>query len=294
MSIEALALNFGFRLLNFRKLISNLFRNPPRNPGVYNQEKTLPGITRLNWDVDGFSLVTYQPDSESGKHLIFLHGGGYILEANPFHWKMVEKLARIYQLSVSLIDYPKAPEYTFQTTHQVLLKAYKEIINRHENQEIILLGDSAGGGMALSLLQVLRENKIQPYPDKTILLSPWVDLTMKNPEIPDYAARDFLLPLEALIYAAKEYSGGEDLNDPRLSPLYGDMADLGSIMLVYGTEEILYPDCKKLEEKLSKAPGTFVETILCEGWGHDWVVFPLRKSRSILLQIGEFIQNATN
>jgi monoterpene epsilon-lactone hydrolase len=197
-------------------------------------------------------------------------------------------------VSVSLIDYPKAPEYTFQTTHQVLLKAYKEIINRHENQEIILLGDSTGGGLALSLLQVLRGNKIQPYPDKTILLSPWVDLTMKNPEIPDYAARDFLLPLEALIYAAEQYSGGEDLNDPRLSPLYGDMADLGSIMLVYGTEEILYPDCKKLEEKLSKAPGTIVETILCEGWGHDWVIFPLRKSRSTLLQIGEFIQNAAN
>jgi len=284
-------MNFILRLLNFRSLISRNFRNPPRNPGAYVRRGSFPGITLSCWEIDGFNLVTYQPENDCGKHLVFLHGGGYILEANPYHWKLVEKLARLYQLNVTIIDYPKAPEHNFRTTHQVLLKAYQEISKKFPGQEIILLGDSAGGGLALSLLQILRGSKITPSPKKTILISPWVDLEMKNPEIHNYLDRDLLLPLEALEYAAEVYSGGEDLKDPRISPIYGKMSDLGSILLIYGSEEILYPDCLKLEQSLSQASGTDLETILGEGWGHDWVIFPLRESKKTLKRLVDFIKD---
>ena len=244
---------------------------------------------RKSWDVNGFKLLTVTLNDENTDHVIFLHGGAYLLEANLFHRKMIEQLVKVYGITVTFIDYPKAPEYTYQTTHEVVLKAYHQITKKYPGNKISLMGDSAGGGLALALLQVLRDRKVTPFPSKTILISPWLDISMSNPKIPEFETRDIVLPLGGLTYAADLYSGGEDLTNPLLSPLFGNMYDLGEIQLVFGTEELLYPDFLSCIDKLNRARGSSVDSIIGEGQIHDWIIFPLKESRSAIKEIAQFI-----
>ena len=84
-----------------------------------------------------------------------------------------------------------------------------------------MFGDSAGGGLALAVLQILRDEKIIPFPKKTVLMSPWVDLTMSNPKIGEAAERDPLLTMDCLYHAAERYIGNGDAKNAVLSPIFG-------------------------------------------------------------------------
>jgi len=277
-----------FKLINLKQRIYHDFKNPPRNTGAMDGDKFNNKLDIKAWTVDGFNLLSASQKS-SNKHLIFLHGGAYILEATVFHQKFMETLAGQYGLAITFIDYPKAPENTYLTTHDVVLKAYLEIIHKYPGHEFYLLGDSAGGGLALALLQVLRDQRVNPFPKKTVLLSPWLDLTMTNEHIQEYEHKDHLLPVEGLIYAGKVYSGGEDLRNPLLSPLFGDMSNLGAIKLFYGTNEVLYPDCRELSKKISSSQGTSVDYFIGENMMHDWIIFPFKESKEAVRQIAEFL-----
>jgi acetyl esterase/lipase len=239
--------------------------------------------------IGNFEMITFHPEDSLGKHLLFLPGGAYILDPVSLHWSFIKKLVRDHQLTISLLNYPKAPEHTYRTTHEILQTAFTEIEKKYPDEEIQLIGDSAGGGLALALLQSLRDKNIHTRPQKTVLISPWLDLELKNPDIHPYVKRDYLLSLEGLHYAAKKYSGGEDLRNPLLSPLYGDLSELGQIMLLYGTEEIFYPDCQELEKRILQSPGTQGEVLIGDGLGHDWVLFPIRQSRSSIKDIVKFL-----
>lgn len=112
---------------------------------------------------------------------------------------------------------------------------------------------------------------------------------MSNESIQDYEFKDHLLPVKGLIYAAKLYSGGEDLRNPLLSPLYGDMSNLGVIKLFFGTNEVLYPDCLELTKKISSSQGSSIEYIIGENMMHDWIIFPFKESKKGVSQIAQFL-----
>lgn len=277
------------KLLNFKKRVYREFRNPPRNTGTMDRDKFNRGLDLKIWSINGFKLITINQNSSINKHVVFLHGGAYIIEATSYHRKFMEGLAREHGLAITFIDYPKAPEHTFQTTVEVVQKAYLEITQRYPGNEFYVVGDSAGGGLGLALIQVLRDLGIKPVPKKTVLVSPWLDLTMSHELIQDYKHKDNLLPIEGLIYAGKIYSGGDDLRNSLLSPLYGDMSNLGKIMLIFGTNEVFYPDCIELATKLTSAQGTWVDTLIGENMMHDWIIFPFKESKEGLRQIAQFI-----
>jgi len=288
VSFGSIALQAIFKLLNIKKIVYRGFKNPPRNTGVMDADKFDSSLSPRTWTVDGFKLISINEGSSSGRHVMFFHGGAYIMEASALHRKLMEALAR-EGLTVTFVDYPKAPEHTFRTTHDVALKAYLELVRSNPGNDFCLVGDSAGGGLALAFLQVLRDKGVQPFPTKTVLISPWVDLAMGNERIAEYEPRDLILPVEGLIYAAERYSGGEELSNPLLSPLNGDMSNLGKIMLLFGTNEVFLPDCLELAEKLRKSPGSSVGCIIGEKMIHDWVIAPLRESRRALEQIARFL-----
>jgi len=280
------------KLVRGRELVARSFRNPPRNTAALDLRKFNKSLQPEIWAVDGFKVVTLQGQPSSGVHVVFLHGGGYILEASPFHRQFAAKLAGEHGLSVSLVDYPKSPEHTFRTTHAVVLKAYRRLLEKYPDHDFRLLGDSAGGGLALAFLQALREQKITPLPGKTTLLSPWLDLTMSHPQVPDYIKRDQVLSLAGLQYAAGLYAGGEDPLNPLLSPLFGDLSNLGKIQLIFGSEEIFVPDCRALIARIQDATGTEVDWEVGKNKIHDWPIFPFRESRAVLNQIARFLLSA--
>jgi len=280
------------KLVRARELVYRSFKNPPRGTGSLDLKKFKKSLQPEAWTVDSFRIITLLGDNPAWKHVIFLPGGAYILEATPFHRQLAAKLAGTYGLSVSLVDYPKSPEHTYRTTHDVLLKTYLQLRERYPDQEFCLLGDSAGGGLALAFLQVLRDQNITPRPGKTVLLSPWLDLTLSHPETPGYRERDQVLSLAGLQYAAGLYAGGEDPRHPLLSPLFGDLHDLGEVKLVFGSEEIFYPDCLALVDKIQGTAGTEMNWKVGEGLIHDWPIFPFPESRPMLDEIARFLLSA--
>jgi len=165
-------------------------------------------------------------------------------------------------------------------------------IKKYKNDEFYLFGDSSGGGLALAFLQRLKEEKQLPFPKKTVLMSPWADVSMTNEEIEEFAEKDPLLPLNGLIITGKQFAGELDVKDPLISPIYGNMDNLGEIFLIFGTNEILYPDCLKLSDMLEIAVGTSVEIKIGENLCHDWILAPLKESEETIDEIGKKIVKA--
>ena len=122
-------------------------------------------------------------NNESDKIIIYLHGGSYINEAVSFHFKFVDKICLKTNIDVYFPIYPLAPNHTYKDAYKLILKLYKKLLK--ENKEIIIIGDSAGGGLALGFTLYLNELNIK-LPNKLVLLSPWVDISLSNPELKKY------------------------------------------------------------------------------------------------------------
>lgn len=288
MSIASRLTQSVFSWLGFREKIQRDFHNPPRTGRALDPGKFPRRLQPEAWDVEGFRVLTLHPARRGKGQIFFLPGGAYLLEPTPFHARMARLLAEDLGFSVSLLSYPLAPEHSFHTTHRVALAAFRALEARFPGEDYFLLGDSAGGGLGLSLLQSLRDLNVPTRPRKSVLISPWVDLSLSNPALNGLADGDPFLPLEGLKYAADRISAGEDLKNPSLSPLYGDLSGLGSFLLFCGTRELLYPDCLELAEKISAASGSGVETVIGEGLFHDWAIFPLPESQEAVRKISSF------
>ncbi len=126
-------------------------------------------------------------------------------------------------------------------------------------------------------------------PEKTALLSPWIDLSLSNPEIKELEKKDLLLSPKSLLICSHNFAGDLDLKDPIVSPLYGDMEDLNSIGIFVGTHEILLPDCRKLKKKI-KASNTALQYKEYEAMQHDWMIFPIKERELLLKDVVEYLR----
>ena len=151
------------------------------------------------------------------------------------------------------------------------------------------MGDSAGGGLALGLVQDFVQNSVK-LPKGLILLSPWVDLTMSNPDIKQYIKKDPLLHVDTLLADAKAWAGDRDLSDWKVSPLYGEMKGLPEVLLFSGTRELLYPDIVLLAEKLRKA-NIKTDFEIGENLNHVFPAFPIPEADVAINKIVEFVKN---
>ena len=247
------------KLVNAKRGNKKAMENPERNTDVFNRKNFSKGFITEEGFIDGFQVITVKTEKSLNRHVIFLHGGGYVMRAVKSHKNIVERMVKKYNLKVTFIDYPLAPEHTADKTHEVLMKAYKSVTQKNINDKFYFFGDSAGGGLALAFLQEARDKNVIPFPEKTVLMSPWPDISMTNKEIKKFEKKDPLLPVQSLIKIGKQYAGNLDLKSPLVSPIYGNMDNLGEIMLLFGTNEVFYPDCMKLSGMLNVAKGTVVE-----------------------------------
>lgn len=132
------------------------------------------------------------------------------------------------------------------TTDVLLHHLYQNLLQKVEDAEqIVIMGDSAGGQIALSFAQSLKEKQL-PQPGHIVLLSPVLDATFSNPEAKKYEQEDPMLGIEGSKYLATLWAGDTPLEDYRISPINGEIEGLGHITIVIGTKETLYPDALKL------------------------------------------------
>lgn len=199
--------------------------------------------------------------------IIYLHGGAYCFGILDSHIVFCDKLAQRMNAKVYMPLYPILLKSTCLDAFRFLQEVYADVLR--EGNPVILMGDSSGGGLALAFAERLRDNG-DPMPERLVLLSPWIDVTMINPAIPSLEGGDFILSAYGLAGLGKLWAGEMEIKDSRVSPLYDSMTGLPPTLIFCGTDEILRPDITLLHEKM-KAAGTKCRLVIGEGL---WHVFP--------------------
>jgi monoterpene epsilon-lactone hydrolase len=148
---------------------------------------------------------------------------------------------------------------------------------------VTIAGDSAGGGLALGLAQALPDAGL-PQPERIVLLSPWLDLTLSHPDLPAVEEHDPWLSSVGLRVAGEAWAGGDDPTQPRLSPGNGQLAGLAPIDVYVGTHEIGLPDGRLLIERARDA-GVLGHTEVCAGAVHVYPLTPTPEGRAATRRI---------
>lgn len=183
--------------------------------------------------------------------ILYFHGGAYVAEATKKHWEFLEQIANDTGATIILPDYPLTPKYNYKDVFKMVVPLYKEIIDKIDTKNLILMGDSAGAGLGLALEEKVVQENLE-IPEKTILISPWLDVRLTNPKIDEVQKNDKYLNKETLKIAGIAYAGEDGINSYLVNPIDGDLSKLKNISILTGTYDILNPDVHKLKEKAEK------------------------------------------
>lgn len=227
----------------------------------------------------------------SGKNptrtIFYLHGGAFWNDPLLFHFSALKKLSEDNNARIIMPIYPKAPYYNAQQALKFVEKNYRVLLSESDN--IIIMGDSSGGGMALSFMQIMRDKKAK-LPKKAILLSPWLDITNTNPEIKNIYQKDILLgDYKSLAFQGQKYAGNLDLKDPKVSPIYGELSNLPPIYQFIGSHDIFYADVSKLQSIADKNNYN-IHTYYFDKMIHVFSVVPIPEGLHSLKMIGDIIK----
>ena len=290
-SLQSRIFNWMLKALNFKKLVEKrAYRHVSKS-----QKKFVPQgikrsyLTRLQ-KFTATEIATFESKEKvTTKHVIFFHGGAYMFGAAPNHWRLAEKIVKQSFCRMTLIDYPLAPEHNYTDTFRMVSGAYELLTTQYSGDSFILMGDSAGGGLALAFAQKLIKEKHRAPAAKIVLLSPWLDLSMSNPNIKHQESSDYILTVHMLRHAGMKYSNGENQDQYLLSPINGELKDLPETIVFYGTEELFYADCIRFKSMI----GPDKQGIILKEYPkmqHDWIIFPIPESKQVVKEICEFIK----
>lgn len=213
-----------------------------------------------------FIIETANKEKKSDTKILYFHGGSYMAEASERHWEFIKKLVEDTGATVIMPDYPLAPRYNYKDVFKMVEPLYKDIINKIDTNQLIIMGDSAGGGLGLALEEKIGEDDL-PMPRETILISPWLDVRLENPDIDEVQKNDKLLNKDILKLAGISYAGNDGIDSYLVNPIEGDLSKLKNVTILIGTDDILNPDVKKLAQK-----DTSIEVKEYEGAGHIWMI----------------------
>src|ERR1700693_3603588 len=160
--------------------------------------------------------------SRRDRHILYLHGGGFVTGSSALYRHLTWRLAAAARARLLSVDYRLAPEHPFPAALEDAVAAYRWLLSDGADpRRIAVIGDSAGGGLALAMLRKLRDDGV-PLPAAAVALSPWTDLALTGPSFRQNADTDPMLDVGHITKAAEYYLAGADPRIPYASPLYGD------------------------------------------------------------------------
>ena len=239
--VSAIKIYIIITIILFTLLIIKLFII-----GIESDVKIESNNTNI-YEVNGRKVYEIIQTQDIENVIIYFHGGAYVEGIKENQIVFLEKLSKESNSKIILLDYPLAPKYTYIDVFKMVESVYNNEISK-DNQNIVLMGDSAGGGIALGLLNKLQIEKRQ-LPQKTIVLSPWLDVTMENPEIENVIPYDKKLNKDVLKLAGISYAGTDGIESYLVNPIKGNYEGIDNIHILSGTSDILNPDVKKLVQK---------------------------------------------
>ncbi|MCH2044566.1 MAG: alpha/beta hydrolase [Saprospiraceae bacterium] len=258
--------------------------------------KKVPKGLKRKFGVATFRILDSEITSISPKEkakkltpILYLHGGAFVSGPSKHHWDSIATIVKKAKRTVWLIDYPKAPEANIHQISENIDHIYEQVLDKFEEAPI-LMGDSAGGNLILTLTQRLIQRK-QPLPKCLIAMSPVVDASMSNPKIREIDKKDPMLSHDGALSAKAMCAKDLDLRDPMMSPLFGNFQGFPPITLFLAGRDILYPDAKLMLAKLREA-NVSLDLIEEQEMPHVWPVLPImREAREALNHIIKVIQH---
>ena len=296
-SLRARLVELALPLLGIKRFFSEPDRMDARIAGLRRQPPVRPRKKRYRqFDIlesydRGYPVVTILPKHGSGErapHILYLHGGGYVMDIAAVHWEAVFRLCERLGASATVPIYPLAPEHKAIATVDQMRELYGTLCETYGAACLTVMGDSAGGGMALALAQRLTQDGGE-QPASLVLYSPWLDATGSGVGQQDIEHVDRMLSIEGLDACGKRYAGDLPLEDPLVSPLFGNLDGLAPMAIFAGTHDVLLVDARRLAELLSE-PGKPEHVYReYEGMCHVWMLLPVPEAKRALDETAEFI-----
>jgi len=221
--------------------------------------------------------------------ILYLHGGAYALGSINSHRELIARLVVNTSCKALAVNYRLAPEHPYPAALEDAIRAYSWLISSGiEPSRICIAGDSAGGGLAISMLLSLRE-KGMLLPAGVFCLSPWLDLTLSGDSVTKNRHNDPILSATILEKYVNYYIGTHNANDPLISPLFGDLSGLPPIHIQSGRNEILLDDSIRFYEKAQQA-GVDVTLKIWDDMFHVFQLFSfLHETQESMKQVSEFV-----
>ena len=223
----------------------------------------------------GFPVHTLRPlvESPGAKTVLYLHGGGFIHDFARQHWTYMTSLVEGSGVTVIAAQYPLAPQHTWRDSAAQLIDLGREVD--------VVMGDSAGGGMALAVAQTLAAEGIAR---DAILIAPIIDLTLSSGKTAEYDAVDPWLASDGILHAAAAWAGDDDPARPELSPMFGSFEGLGRVLVFTGTRDLLHPQARQLVRRL---PST--QIVSEPGCVHNYPILPIPEAAKALQTLEAFL-----
>lgn len=268
------------RLSGGRKILSKQFaKGRSATSAPKDKEIERFGITKSEYK--DLPIWTYAGNDTL---IYYLHGGGFILGFSPLYFAMMGGIAKASGATLVTPDYPLPPDHTAMETHGWMRAHFVKTIETLKPKRVIIMGDSAGGNLAIGLADWLSANGHKPA-DKLILLAPWVDLEMAGPDEP-LSSGEQLLVHDDLRDAGKRYAGDMDIKDPLISPLFGDNLQLPDMHIFTGDQDPLHPDIIRFAAKHPKA-----KIDLGENLPHVYMLMPTKEAKAAFVRIAEAVNS---
>jgi epsilon-lactone hydrolase len=231
------------------------------------------------------------PGSDASRVLLFFHGGGYCSGSIASHRRLVTEAGRAAGMRTLAIAYRLAPEHPYPAAQEDAMAAWRYLRAQGiPSQHIVVGGDSAGGNLAIVLINCLRAAG-ETSPSCAWLLSPWTDLTMSGTSLVSKDAVDPLIHKAYLEELAGAYAGNTDRRDPLISPLFAELRGFPPVLIQVGTSETLLEDALRFAGRAAAAD----VNVTLETWPHMIHAWPmwnarLADGRKALARAGEFMQ----
>lgn len=261
----------------------------PQPLGTRSISASIPGVKAV-WHVG--------PKIHASHRILYFHGGGYTAGSPTTHRHFTSTLARLTGIPVLSVDYRLAPENPFPAAREDARAAYAWIVENGPEgaspaEKVFIGGDSAGGGLTMSLAMLLRDEGAR-RPDALFMFSPWLDLTITADSIRRIGHLDVMLNVPHARRWVENYAPGMDPKTPGISPLFGDFRDLPTSYFCVGGREIVLDDTLSAIEK-AKAAGVRTFLDRNEEMFHVWPLFfhLIPEARESLNKVADFLREAS-
>jgi epsilon-lactone hydrolase len=245
--------------------------------------------------IAGISVVIIRPPVITKRIIIYLHGGGFVFGSPKSHRQHLIRLARMCSSQVIAIDYGLSPKYPYPHALEEIQEVWEELVSKKQldPKHIVLMGDSAGGGLALASTMRFRDAHL-PQPACVVLLSPALDATFSGESYAQNVTKDSILNMRKLEFFARSYAQHHSRKIPFISPVYADLKDLPPLLIHAGSDDLLLSDSQTVAKNAAR-DGVDVSLFISEGMWHGWHFFAsyIPEAKAAMRSVAEYVKSYT-